>query len=120
MMPRLTVNYYAKIRLKLIGRVISRQYSSCFFGTLCKMNNGISADEACRTHSLTAEDFARMCNPDGSLKNQQSTTTFTLKDDPSKSLTVNNNTLYVSAIVLTVVVVGVGVLLIKRWRKRKP
>jgi hypothetical protein len=84
------------------------------------MNNGISSDEACRTNSLTAEDFARMCNPDGSLKHQQSTTTFTLKDDSSKSLTVNNNVLYMSAIVLAVVAIGVAALLIKRWRKRKP
>lgn len=32
------------------------------------MENGITAKEACLTRSLTAEDFARMCNQDGSLK----------------------------------------------------
>ncbi len=84
------------------------------------MENGISADEACRTHSLTTDDFARMCNPDGTLKNQPGTTTITLKNDPSKSLTVNNTILYTSAAALVVVVVCVVVLLVKHKRKKKP
>jgi hypothetical protein len=83
------------------------------------MNPGISSDEACRTHSLTAEDFARMCNSDGSLKNQTGTTTFTLKDDASKTLTVNNTVLYTSAAMLVVAVACVILLLIKRKRKKK-
>ena len=82
------------------------------------MDDGISSSEACRTHSLTAEDFARMCNSDGSLKNQPGTTTFTLKDDSSKSLTVNNNVLYLSVAVLVLVVGCVIVLLVKRRRKK--
>ena len=86
------------------------------FGTLCGMETGISAGEACRTHALTDADFARMCNPDGSLKSQPSATTFTLKDDPSSSLTVSNNALAASAIALALVAVIVVVLVVKKRR----
>lgn len=83
------------------------------------MDTGISADEACRNHVLTEDDFARMCNPDGSLKNHPGTTTFTLKDGPSRSLTVNNNIMFASAAALAIVVACTVVLLIRRGRKKK-
>lgn len=81
------------------------------------MNTGISADEACRTHSLTEQDFARICNPDGSLKNEQNTT-FTLKDNPSRSVTVNNNVLYGSIAILGLIVLCVVALTLKRRNKK--
>lgn len=100
-----------------IGRPNFSIHKTLLFATLTNMNTGISSEEACRTHLLTAEDFARMCNPDGSLKSQQSTTTFTLKDDPSKSLTINNTVLYISA-ALVLVIVCVVALLVRRRHKR--
>ncbi len=79
---------------------------------------GISLDEACRKHVLADEDFARQCNADGSIKNQ-STTTFTLKDDPSKSITVNNAVLYAVGVGLILVIACVIILLIRRRSKKK-
>jgi hypothetical protein len=84
------------------------------------MDTGISSDEACRIHALTEEDFARMCNKDGSLKHQSSTTTFSLKDDPSKSITINNTVLYISAAALVLVVLCVVILFVKCMSKKKP
>ncbi len=79
---------------------------------------GISLGEACRNHALANEDFARQCNADGSIKNQ-STTTFTLKDNPSKSITMNNAVLYAVGVGLILVIACVVILLIGRQRKKK-
>ena len=91
------------------------------FVILQSMNpdKGISSDEACRMHVLAAEDFARMCNKDGSLKTQPSTTTFYVKDDPSKSITIDNNVLYVSAFVFALLIAGAVVLVVRRLKKKK-
>jgi hypothetical protein len=65
------------------------------------MNEGITAQEACRTGALTPEDFAKMCNGDGSLKSQPSSTTFTFNG--SNPITIDNTVLqviFVAAIVL--------------------
>jgi len=79
----------------------------------------LSAGEACRTHSLTNEDFARLCNPDGSLKSQPQTTTFSLKNNPSKTITVNNTVLYVSGALLITLLIGAASLVIRRRNKKK-
>jgi len=59
-----------------------------------------------------------MCNVDGSLKNHTSATTFTIKGDPSKSLTVNNTVLYVSGTALVLVAACLVVLVVKRTAKK--
>lgn len=81
--------------------------------------HGISADEACRAHVLTEQDFARMCNEDGSLKSQPKTTTITLKDSPSKTFTVDSTILYASMAVLALVLVGVVLLLVRHHKNTK-
>ena len=79
---------------------------------------GITVTEACRNHVMSDEDFAKTCNTDGSLKNQ-STTTFTLKDDPAKSITVNNAVLYAAGIGLILVIACLIILLIRRRSKKE-
>lgn len=79
---------------------------------------GITVTEACRNHVMSDEDFARTCNADGTLKNQ-STTTFTLKDDSSKSITVNNAVLYAAGIGLLLAIACVIILLIRRRSKKR-
>lgn len=73
------------------------------------MEKGISLDEACAKNQIgTREDFERNCNPDGSVKQHFQTTTFSLKNDESKSITVDNSYLYiasVAALILVVIVV---------------
>jgi len=78
----------------------------------------LSPGEACRTHSLTQQDFARMCNADGSLKSQPQTTTFSLKDDPSKTVTVDNSVLYICGGLLLLIIIGMIVLLVRRYTKK--
>lgn len=82
------------------------------------MNNGITADEACRTGSLKPEDFSRVCNDDGSLKSQTQTTTFTIKNDSSKSFTVNNTVLLFSVTVFLMLVVLLTVVIFKKGRSK--
>lgn len=74
---------------------------SCF-AILQNMNTEpeLTPGEACRTHSLTQQDFAQMCNANGSLKSRPQTTTFSLKDDPSRTITVDNAVLYISGTLL--------------------
>ena len=79
---------------------------------------GITPEEACRYHAVSDESFASMCNADGSLKTQ-STTTFSLKNNPSKSITVNNAVLYAAGVGLILVIACVITLLIKRRSKQK-
>lgn len=82
----------------------------------------MTPNDACRMHALTQEDFARMCNEDGSLKSQTKTTTFSLKDDPSKtitSITLDNNVLYGVGVLFVLVVAGAIVLFIRRHNKTK-
>lgn len=81
--------------------------------------NGISAAEACRMRAVSDEDFARMCDEDGSLKNQSNTTTFSLKDDPSKTVTIDNTVLYAVGIGLVLVLACVAILLVRRRGKKK-
>jgi|GEM_PF-3028218 len=80
------------------------------------MNEGITAEQACKDQSLTSEDFARMCNEDGTLHSNSGTTTFTLMNDESRSITVNNNDLLLAAGGLFVLIV-VGIVLFVRKRR---
>ena len=83
------------------------------------MESGISITEACRTRSLEKEDFARTCNEDGSVK-QEHRTTFSLKDDPTKTITIDNNILYISGGAAILLVITAIVLLgIYFSKKRK-
>lgn len=83
------------------------------------MNEGISADEACRARALTQEDFVRMCNEDGSLKGQTQTTTFSLKNDDSKSTTMDNTALQVGLAGIVLLVVVIAYILIRKRRLNK-
>ena len=84
------------------------------------MNEGISVEEACSARALTPESFDRLCNPDGSVKEQAPTTTFMLHGDPSKSVTFKNKDLEtglilgVAFIVIIVIIVAIRKLLRKR------
>jgi len=79
----------------------------------------LSPAEACRTHSLTQQDFAQMCSADGSLKSQRRTTTFSLKNDPSKTITVDNVVLYIAGGLLLVILIGAVVLFVRHRNKKK-
>jgi SanA protein len=77
------------------------------------MQEGISAEEACRIRALTTEDFARMCNQDGSLKTtkQQSTTNTQQTMSPPSA---NNTLWYIAAVVFLVIfVLGIALLMKK-------
>lgn len=77
--------------------------------TISLMNEELTVEEACRSRVMTDEDFARSCNPDGTVKSGNQTTTFTLKNDPTKSVTVNNRvaqTMMISTAILLLAVLG--------------
>lgn len=95
--------------------LLSRKYSPAI---LLGMNTGISLDETCRMHVLSEEDFASMCNADGSVKQQPGTTTFSLKDDPSKSTTIDNTALYSFGVVIMIAIACIVVFFIKRRNKK--
>ena len=68
------------------------------------MEEGISIDEACANNVIgTKEDFERSCNPDGTVKKQTNTTTFSLKNSDS-SITVNNTYLQIGVAVVVIAV----------------
>lgn len=84
---------------------------------------GISVDEACAKRAefgsgyLADEDFARQCNPDGTVKQASQSTAFTIKNTDS-SLTVNDTYLYLgAAVVVTIIALVVWTVL---RRKAKP
>jgi hypothetical protein len=85
---------------------------------------GITINEACALraergsgYGLTDGDFARQCNPDGSVKKTNESTTISLSNSDA-SYTVNNSYLY-GGVALLVIVVAVIVALIVRKRKAK-
>ena len=81
------------------------------------MEQELTANQACRDHLLTAEDYTRMCNTDSSLKSKH-TTTFALKNGSSESLTVDNSVLKSSAASLVILIFIVIVTLYKRRLRR--
>ena len=85
------------------------------------MNEGISLDEACANNVVgTQEDFfERLCNEDGSVKIQPKTTTFTLKNDNTKSFTINDTHLQIGLAVVLVIVIAVVGLIIRKLIRRK-
>ena len=83
------------------------------------MEPELTAEQACQEHSLSPEDFARTCNEDGTLKNGQKTTTFTLKSDSSKSITVNDTVLQGALVSVVLVVIVAAVLFFRRRKSRK-
>lgn len=83
------------------------------------MNEGISANEACQRQALSEEDFARMCNDDGSIKSQPQTTTFFLKDEPNASVTVNNTVLQLTLAAAVLLVVILLVAMVKKYQRKK-
>ncbi len=83
------------------------------------MEPELTAEQACQGHLLTPEDFARMCNEDGSLKSQSKTTTFTLKSDDSKSITVHNTVLQGALVGVVLVVLVLAMVLFRRRKNKK-
>lgn len=71
--------------------------------------SGISINEACAKRAevgsgyLTDEDFANQCNPDGTVKQTNRSTTFSIKDSDS-SATVNNTYLYLGGLMILAIV----------------
>jgi hypothetical protein len=74
------------------------------------MNEGITINEACANNVIgTKEDFERLCNKDGTVKSQPKTTTFTLKNDSTKSITVVDTHLQIGLAIfflLAAVIIG--------------
>ena len=90
------------------------------FGIIWTMEEGISIDEACARNVIgTQEDFERSCNPDGTVKIQPKTTTFTLKNDDTKSITIDNTHLYIAATFVLVLFVILAAFLIRKILKKK-
>jgi hypothetical protein len=83
------------------------------------MNEELTAEEECRNHLLAAEDFPRMCNEDGSLKTQAHNTTFTVKNDNSKSITINNTALQAALVVAVLIMAVLAILIIKQHLNKK-
>lgn len=81
------------------------------------MNEGMTVEQACKDRHLASEDFARMCNEDGTVRNKSENTTFTLMNDESRSITVNNNDVLLAAGGIFVLVV-VGIVLFVRKQRR--
>lgn len=83
---------------------------------------GISITEACAKRAeqgsgyLTDEDFANRCNADGTVRQTNASTTFTVKNSNS-SLTVDNSLLLIGAVVLIVAMILVVGLLVRKNRK---
>jgi hypothetical protein len=83
------------------------------------MNEGISLDQACEMRALNAEDFARSCNEDGTVRGNTDKTTFTLKSDNSKSVTLDNTAIQAGIITAVLIVLIMGIFLIRKLRKIK-
>lgn len=84
------------------------------------MQEGISLEEACAKNVVgTEEDFERTCNPDGTVKSQSKTTTFTLKNDDTKSVTINNTYLYIGIALVLVLFVAFTAFIVRMFMKRK-
>ena len=83
------------------------------------MNEGISADEACKMRALNPEDFARMCNEDGSLKVSTETTTSPVKTNDPRPATVNGLVLQLGLTGFVLTVTLLIALLIKRKLQSK-
>lgn len=84
------------------------------------MNEGISADEACRINALTAEDFARMCNEDSNIKAQkQETAADTLRYDDSRAVTARDSVLYIGLTGLLLIVIFITIFVINKRRRDK-
>ncbi|MBP7820908.1 hypothetical protein KA025_00475 [Candidatus Saccharibacteria bacterium] len=82
------------------------------------MEEGISIDEACANNVIgTKEDFERSCNPDGTVKKQTNTTTFSLKNSDS-SITVNNTYLQIGVAVVVIAVIFLTVLIIGKLKHK--
>ena len=81
------------------------------------MNEGISLNEACFAGALTEESFNYLCKDDGSVKTQPETTTIHLKNDPSKSVTVQILHLQIGAIIVSILVIVGIVFLVKKLKK---
>jgi hypothetical protein len=84
------------------------------------MEEGISIDEACANNVIgTKEDFERSCNPDGTVKKQTDTTTYSLKNSDS-SFTVNNTNLQigVAATVIAVIILAVLIIIKSKHKSR--
>ncbi len=82
------------------------------------MEEGISIDEACANNVIgTKEDFERSCNPDGTVKKQTNTTTFSLKNSDS-SITVNNTYLQIGVAVVVIAVIILTVLIIGKLKHK--
>lgn len=83
------------------------------------MNEGISLEEACSKGLIgTEEDFERNCNEDGTVKEHPETTTFSLKDDSSKSVTIDNTHLQAAIVGITVLAIVLLGLLVRKIIKR--
>lgn len=84
------------------------------------MEKGISIEEACKDNLIgTEEDFQANCNPDGTVKQHPKTTTFTLKNDETKSVTIDNTYLYLAGLGFLLLVAVAVFLIIRRLFKKK-
>jgi len=81
------------------------------------MDEGISADEACRLGVLTPEDYSRLCNEDGSVKRPTQSTVMHLKDD-TNSMKMSNTSLQSSFVGLVLFVLSLVLLILRRRNKR--
>ncbi len=85
------------------------------------MEAGITVEEACAHKVIgTDEDFQRQCNEDGTVKSHPKTTTITLKNNSTKTVTVNNVHLQVAvACVLALILITIGLLISKHFKNTK-
>ncbi len=84
------------------------------------MEKGISIEEACANNVIgTKEDFERSCNPDGTVKKTNQSTTFSIKDT-DYSVTISDTYLYLGGVVvLTLITLLVWVLIRQKTKSKR-
>ena len=82
------------------------------------MNEGISINEACANNVVgTKQDYERLCNKDGTVKSNPKTTTYSLKNDNTNSITIDNTHLQIGVASIFIMVVVIVYLSIWKFKK---
>lgn len=83
------------------------------------MQEGISAEEACKTRSLTSEDFERLCNADGTLKTSKRDTTASTQQEKIPSPGPNNILWYATAgLIFFAIILGIVFMAVKFLKQK--
>lgn len=83
------------------------------------MQEGITITEACAKNVIgTKEDFERLCNPDGTVKEHAKTTTISLKNSDN-SVTIHTAYLQIGLVVLLIAIALLSVYIVKKFKRAR-